>query len=330
MNRHQQKQQRLVNLITLLLRSRRPLTAAELRAKLTDDAYSEDKSEEAFRRTFERDKKDLLAIGIPLTVTKWDFGNPAIDHYGIEDSVYAERDISFTAEELAALHLATRQVRLPGVEEPFLKTGIPSEDEIEKVVPDSGQAGLGTVGELPFDRTVSKLAAAAAKGKCVEFHYQRPDQKSSYVRTVEPWRMSFDKGHWYLVGWDRVRSAERLFRVDRIKIRVDRIQESIREIDRATHPVGKGPDLRSMKPWHYGPTKSVEVKILVDATLASWASHNSGVEGTPQPDGSVILTLSVNNPDALRGFVISMFDHVEILEPSELRDDMIAWLKALV
>jgi proteasome accessory factor C len=36
-------------------------------------------------------------------------------------------------------------------------------------------------------------------------------------RVVEPWGLVATVGHWYLIGWDHLRSDERMFRTDRIK-----------------------------------------------------------------------------------------------------------------
>ena len=47
-----------------------------------------------------------------------------------------------------------------------------------------------------------------------------------------------------------------------------------------------------------------------------------------QDDGSVVATLAVRNTEAFRSFVISFLEHAEVLDPPELRDDLVAWLEA--
>ena len=37
------------------------------------------------------------------------------------------------------------------------------------------------------------------------------------TRTMDPWGLVAALGHWYLIGFDRLRNDERMFRVDRIK-----------------------------------------------------------------------------------------------------------------
>ena len=58
------KTERLLNLVLVLLYTRRPLTKAQIRR--TIEAYAAAPSAEAFDRTFERDKDELRELGIPL------------------------------------------------------------------------------------------------------------------------------------------------------------------------------------------------------------------------------------------------------------------------
>ena len=49
-----------------------------------------------------------------------------------------------------------------------------------------------------------------------------------------------------------------------------------------------------------------------------------------RPDGSVVVTMAVTNRDNFRSFVLTFLDHAEVLEPADLRDDVVAWLEAQV
>ena len=323
MNSQQRKLKRLLNLTAVLVESRVPLTARQLRERVPDEAYSADRSEAAFRRTFERDKKDLTSIGVPIRVGEFAYGDPSVDHYSIDPEVYAERDLHFTPDELAALKLAARRVRLPGTAETFIKTGIPTEEEIaslDAAVDRSPGDSPDMVGELSFEASVPRLASAAVRRKAVKYAYRDSDGRKS-VREVEPWRLSFTRGHWYLTGWDRWRRAERLYRVDRI-------QGTITETGRAAHPVEDRRNLQELKPWDFGTADPVDVRVLVDAPLASWAAQATGTDGEYRSDGSIVITLTVRNANALRSFVLSMLHHAEILTPRQMRDEMIAWLEA--
>lgn len=301
------KFERLLNLTAALLNASQPLSANELRERMAG-AYAADKA--AFRRMFERDKADLRAIGVPIEVTTLYRLDPPVEGYRIRAGQYAGRDLRFEPDELAVLHLATNLVRLEGGAGAGLaRLGGAA----------SGGGSLEpteAVGEIPFHDPLSKLVAAAIGRRAVSFAYR------DTPRRVEPWRVSFHRGHWYLVGWDTDQSGERLFRVDRIG-------DEVTEQGPAVNPVGEGPDLRARKPWEFGAAEPVRVRVLVDSDQAAWACHRAGVDGERQPDGSVVITLEVRDTAALRSFVVDFLEHAEVLDPPWLRDDFVAWLEAL-
>ena len=57
------KIERLLNLVSALLDAEKPLSRQSIRERIPG-AYSE--NDESFRRTFERDKDELRALGIPI------------------------------------------------------------------------------------------------------------------------------------------------------------------------------------------------------------------------------------------------------------------------
>ena len=61
------KTERLLNLVMVLLYTRRPLTKAQIRRLVGQ--YDTSPSVEAFERMFERDKDELRALGVPLATT---------------------------------------------------------------------------------------------------------------------------------------------------------------------------------------------------------------------------------------------------------------------
>ena len=301
------KFERLLNLTAALLHTSHPLSASELRKRMAG-AYAEDKA--AFRRMFERDKADLRAIGVPIEVSTLYRLDPPVEGYRIPAAQHAGRDLRFDPDELAALHLATNLVRLEG----GAGAGLARLGGAASV--GGGEEPVEAVGELPFHYSLAKLVTAAVGRRAVSFAYRGAE------RRVEPWRLSFHRGHWYLVGWDLGQSAERLFRVDRIG-------GEVTETGEAAHPVGEGPDPRTLRPWEFGAGEPVEVRVLVEADQAGWACHRAGVDGERRPDGSVVLTLEVRDPAALRSFVVEFLEHAEVLDPQWLRDEFVAWLEAL-
>ncbi len=293
------KLERLLNLTAALLDTDRPLTADQLRERI--GGYPEAKA--SFRRTFERDKDDLRSMGMPLQVETIPGSDPPAEGYRIRRGDYAGAELRFEPDELAALHLATNLVRLDGDDTALVKLGA------------AGDSTADEVGRVPFDEVLATLIGAAAERKAVAFRYGDTD------RVVEPWRLSFSRGHWYLAGWDRVRGGERLYRVDRL-------QGPVEVAGPAEEAVGTVSDPLDLRGWELGDRAPTTARVRIDADQAAWARHILG-QVEEEPGGSVIATLSVRNVEAFRSFVLSFLDHAEVLDPPELRSDLIEWLEAM-
>lgn len=293
------KLERLLNLTAALLHAEIPLTAEELRDRV--GGYPDTKA--TFRRAFERDKDDLRSMGMPLRVEPVPGVDPPVDGYQLDRDEYAGTELAFEADELAALHLATSLVQLDGDDTALVKLGA-----------GSGDAPADSVGRVPFNDTLATMIGAAVDRNALSFTY------NDVERIVEPWKLSFTRGHWYLSGFDRLREDQRLYRVDRIK-------DGVSLSGPAKAPVGNVNEPIDLRGWELGDGPVIKATILVDADQAAYARHMLG-EVVDRPDGSVTATLDVRNIDAFRSFVLSFLEHAEILEPAELRTDFVEWLEA--
>jgi predicted DNA-binding transcriptional regulator YafY len=143
---------------------------------------------------------------------------------------------------------------------------------------------------------------------------------------LEPYGVVHRFGHWYVVGRDRARDAPRSFRVDRIdgapKAGTARAFEPPPDVD----PVAF---LRA-DPLSYGDEAPVDALVLVDATRAAWVVDDLGTDAVVerQGDGAVVVRLRVVNREAFRTWVLGLLEHAEVLEPPELRADIVTWLEA--
>ncbi|MEZ5239825.1 MAG: hypothetical protein R2716_13055 [Microthrixaceae bacterium] len=95
---------RLLNLVALLQQAGEPLTFTEIRRRLRPEAYPQ-RDPESARRAFERDKADLLEMGMPLQVSQ-EPGDDGAATYSMGHRSTMLRDPGFTPEELGALHFA--------------------------------------------------------------------------------------------------------------------------------------------------------------------------------------------------------------------------------
>jgi proteasome accessory factor B len=303
------KLERLLNLTAALLETRLPLTAEEIRARVPGYP-GPDERDETFRRAFERDKDDLREMGIPLNTEPVPGRIPEIDGYRIPKEEYYLRDPGFEPDELAALHLAASAVQLEGM--PALGGLLKLGGVVGSDAPD-----LGFDVAVPADPNLAALFGAAADNRSVRLTYNGNE------RVLDPYRLDYQRGHWYLTAFDHLRSEERSYRLDRIEGAVEPVVGSTFE-----RPATAVPGARA-EPWQLGEGEVVRARLRIDGPQASWAVHHLGDSATVEheEDGSVVVELPVTNRVALRSFVLGFLDHAELLSPEDLRAEMIAWLE---
>jgi predicted DNA-binding transcriptional regulator YafY len=304
------KLERLLNLTAALLETSRPLTAEEIARRIF--GYPEDKV--AFRRAFERDKDALRDMGIPIEMEEVAGSDPPQQGYRIPKDQYYLRDPGLEPDELAALHLAASAVRLEGVEGTaglWKLGGVPADP--------ANTAPPSTVAAIPVDERLVKLFAAVADRSPVTFGYR--DKR----RTVDPYRLDFHRGRWYVTGYDHDRSDERVFRLDRVDGDVE--VGSPRSFEPPSVAV---PGARA-EPWQLGEGEPVRAQVLIEAEQAPIAIGIVGSAAVKETraDGSIVVELPVSNPDGFRALVLGFLDHAEVLGPPELRADLVDWLRAI-
>jgi predicted DNA-binding transcriptional regulator YafY len=328
--------ERLVNLVAALIDTDRPLTRQQIHERI--EGYSDDPG--AFRRNFERDKELLRDMGLPLE-TVADPGRPDDAGYRIPRDRYELPDPGLDDAELAALRLAASAVQVEGAWGREATTralrklagsvtgaagpgpsalgggvdpGAGPTDARTAVGP--GSTGLAL---LPGGDAVAVAFGAVGERRILRFEYH------GEKREVEPWRLSFRRGQWYLSGWDRVRGGERRFRLDRIE--GDLVAGDAPGAFERPPAAGGAPP----PPWRLGDEEEVVAELRVDAIQAGWALDELGEAAvtTRRPDGSIVFAVPVTNRAAFRSFVLGFLDHAEILGPPELRVGMVRWLRSI-
>jgi predicted DNA-binding transcriptional regulator YafY len=241
------KLQRWTDLLAALLGHRFAVPFTELAkdvpAYLEDGSVAAGAPSASLKRMFERDKAELLALGVPI-VTVGDDGSAdsayqlrAKEFYLPYLAIVAERGIqqptrvdrygyhsldqlAFDADELQAIVEGARRVAQVGdpvlaaearsavrklaFDLPLGATDAPEEDVL---VPPRQRADPGTL---------VSLGDALFRRKRVDFAYHTMGTPAPGTRTVEPYGLFFVSGHWYLAARDVEKDALRNFRVSRI------------------------------------------------------------------------------------------------------------------
>lgn len=308
--------ERLVNLVAALIDTPRPLTRAEIGERI--DGYSSDP--DAFRRNFERDKDLLRQMGFPVVTETPESGGPEDAGYRIPRELYELPDPGLDEAELAALRLAASAVQMEGEWSEALVRAL---RKLGGAVAEPAGAGpngaAAPAGEaaVPAEEAAASAFAAVGERRQVTFRYR------GETRVVDPWRLSFHRGHWYLSGLDHGRGEERLFRLDRVE------GELV-----ASGPAGAfaRPSVAQAAPpppWRMGDEEEVLARLWVDAEQAGWAGQALGPATVREErtDGSVVFEVAVTNTAAFRSFVLGYLDHAELLGPPELRAELVDWLE---
>jgi predicted DNA-binding transcriptional regulator YafY len=161
------------------------------------------------------------------------------------------------------------------------------------------------------------LFGALKEHRIVMFHY------NGVQRTVHPYRVQCVGGEWYLGGRDELRDAHRTFRIDRIEGRLD-----VGEHDAFEPPEERPPLL--LDPWRLGDGEvAARVRFDPEHVLRARTLIGGDAVWTLEDDGSAVVEMSVSNADAFRSLVLDFLDHAEVLEPQELRDDLISWVRGM-
>lgn len=305
------KLERLLNVTAALLETRRPLTADEIRRRIP--GYPE--RDDAFRRAFERDKDDLREMGIPLEVVTVEGTDPPISGYVIPPDRYYLSDPGLDPDELAALQMAAVMIRLGDSD---ADEGLDAVRKLGGREEGVGGAPGAEVASLPRPEHLSTLFEAVTSRRTVQFRYGGID------RVVDPYRLDFHKGRWYLTAHDSGRDAERRFRLDRFEGSV-----TVGDPDAFERP-SRVPGV-TLDAWELGEGEPVSAQLLIDADQVAPARAQLPADTAweERPDGSAVATIGVVNVDAFRSFVLAFLDHAEVLGPPALRDSMVGWLETV-
>ncbi len=296
--------ERVLNLLACLLDTRRPLSRDELVREVA--GYPEDQS--AYRRTFERDKEVLRAMGVPIEVDTPAGGEA---RYSVDPDAYYLPDLGLDDEETAALRVAVSAVALGS------RAG---EGALMKLGGLSGEP-VAPIASLPLTPALATVFDAFRRRAVVTFTHR------GLRRVVEPWALVSKWGHWYLVGFDRDRSGVRAFRADRMQGEVE-----VGDPGGFDVPAGFDPDdhLRD-EPWLFGDRDPEPVRVLVDADHVAGIAARIGDDAIVErrPDGAAVVEVQVADRPAMRSFVLGFLEHAEVLAPTDFRAEIVAWLEAV-
>ena len=201
------KTERLLEVLLCLSQARRPVTKRQLRDAIED--YATAVSEDAFEKTFERDKAELRDLGVPLETVS----DGEEEGYRVDLSAHALPPVTFTPAEAALLGLARRVWHAEGAaaaDRALRKL------EAVGVAVDPGALALVEPRLAGGEQAFGPIAEAVTRRQVLTFQHRASGATTTTSRRLQPWGVLSRRGRWYVVGHDLDRDAPRAFRLDRI------------------------------------------------------------------------------------------------------------------
>lgn len=341
------KVQRWIDLLAALLGHRMPVTfkqlARDVPAYLTDGSVADDDPSPTLKRMFERDKAELLGLGVPIV---------SIGEEGSDESAYTLRAKEFYLPYLGIV--SARGIVRPTTMDHYgyrsLATLAFEPDELEVIVegarraaqvgdPVLAEEARNAVRKLAFDlplgatdgpggaviapprpradpRVLATLGDALFRRKRVRFRYQAMGTFAGAERAAEPYGLFFVSGHWYLAARDAEKDALRNFRVSRIEAAA--MNDS--KAKTADYAIPSSFSLRehaqSRQAWEIGDGDAFEA--VVEFTGVSGAVRAAAALGRADESNESLRIFQVRRADSFARWLFSFAGEATPIAPPSL------------
>jgi proteasome accessory factor B len=329
------RSKRLLDLVMILLRARTPVTYRDIREQFP--AY-QTLNVEAGLRAFERDKADLLDLGVPIRYVTPDEDDSLEDGgYVIDLKRFKMPEVRLTPDEISALVLAASVAHaMPGGAYPKivdlalkkLAFDLPELPDTPTEFPRPANNAPTVLVHFPETKVApartelgeiyATLEAATRLRKRVTMKYQAATNGMVSTRELDPYAMVYREGAWLVIGWCHLRKEIRSFRVDRIH-----------EAEMAPKP--KSPDFErpadfdvkdyaTRSPWTFTSEPPEEVQLALSAEAAEVANEDFGPTAVKRVDGDrTLITFDCANPEFAVSRVLAAKGAIQVMRGDRLR-----------
>ncbi len=340
------KVQRWLDLIAYLVGRRLPVAVEELMERLPayarDWVEGDDTARASVRRKFERDKDELRELGIPLETVAYRMGGPGetAEGYRIQRKDFYLPYLKLLGEEKGPVQ-AARALEVPRSEAAAALQGLrtladlpafplagAARSALRKITFDLDPEGLGEARVLfavppetarAAEHTRS-LSDALRRRKTVTFTYHGIHRGEATQRRVQPYGLLFQHSHWYLMGWDGNRQAERIFRVDRMEgVEVNPERPNTPDFEAPEgDPLAR---YRKREAWELGEAEdALTARVRFRFPSSLWAERNGyGTLVRDEGEEGSVREFEVRQSHAFLRWVLSLAGEAEVASPPGLR-----------
>ncbi len=293
---------RLIGILALLLQKDK-ITAPELARRF-----------EVSRRTINRDIEDLCRAGIPVSTMQGSGGGISImDGYKIDRTLLTSKDMQMILAGLRSLDSVSGNQYYSRLMEK-LKPG--SSDYISGG--DSILIDLSSWYKEALSSKIEMIQAAIDAKKRMSFQYYAPGGECE--RCIEPYYLIFRWSSWYVWGFCSLRKDFRLFKLNRIdQLKVLDEYFSARE--------AAFPSISNEQVFPGG----MEIKALFAPEMKWRLVEEFGPHCfEEQADGRLLFHADYTQRENALSWLMTFGSSVELLEPKELRRELLEIAEAMI
>jgi proteasome accessory factor C len=223
---------------------------------------------------------------------------------------YFSRPVRLSRSEALALYLKGKALLgAPGLEEaPALNSALEKiETGLGKEALQSlaGRVAVGAGGHAA--RALATVRTGVERREALDVEYYTASRDELTARRIDPEHVFSALGNWYVVAWDRGADAERLFRVDRIRV---------------ARPTGEHFEPRGLlgagRPLYTRSDRDLPVRLRL-GPAARWVVEYYETARVEQlGDGWVEATLPTKDLPWMAKLVLSLGGEASVVEPPEL------------
>ena len=280
---------------------------------------------ECHPRTVYRDLEALQVAGFPIYTER----SGGKNLWSLLDTVKHQIPVPFSLTELMALYFGRDMLKVfkdtafyDSLESLFqkVKTTLPPESiKYLKNVEQTLHLCMKPYKDYgKFKEILNRVNDAAINRKSIEIVYYTMSRKKESRRRVDPYRIWFFNGTFYLIGLCHMRNEVRIFALDRIKM-LHQTKETFEVPEDFSLEDFMGP---SFGVYQGAPA---HIKVWFHPDVVGYIKEKIWHESQqihPQDDGSIIFEADVAGTDEIRFWIMTWGSKAVVLEPKSLREEI--------
>ncbi len=286
---------RLIGILSILLQEEK-VTAPELAKRF-----------EVSRRTINRDIESLCNAGIPIRTAQGVGGGICImDGYRLDRTILTSKDMQMILAGLRSLDSIGGSQYYSQLMEKIKAGSTDLLSGSESILID-----LSSWYKDSLSGKIELIQKAIEERHVITFEYYSPSGNGA--RSLEPYYVIFKWSSWYVWGWCRTRQDFRMFKLNRMT----HLMETVEKRQEREVPM---PDLSNERIF---PGK-LHVRAMFEASMKWHLIEEFGADSfEEQPDGRLLFEQEYSDQDSLVTWMLTCKDQVEILEPKEVRQELL-------